>query len=98
MALGFLLSTAVAGFFWWKRKEVERAGVLAADPWVFATSGDQTNINRASDVQQDEQAEPTKPKKAAAKTATAKKAASKKGIAKKTASKKATAKKAEESS
>jgi hypothetical protein len=98
VALGFLLSTAVAGFFWWKRKEVERAGEIAADPWVFATSGNQSNMNRASDVQQDVQGEPTEPKKAAAKTATAKKTASKKATAKKAASKKATAKKAGDSS
>ncbi len=98
VALGFLISTAVAGFFWWKRKEVERAGAIAADPWVFATSSNQSTTNSASEVQQDEQGEPTKPKKAAAKTATAKKTAPKKATAKKTVSKKATAKKAGDSS
>ena len=33
LLLASLVGSAIAGFLWWKRKEVARANEIARDPW-----------------------------------------------------------------
>lgn len=59
-----LAGSAAAGFMWWKRREVSRAGAIAEDPWPSVVTETKT-ITPPIEVE-------TSPKKSTAKKSTAK--------------------------
>lgn len=43
-----VIGSAVAGFLWWKRKEVSRAGEISRDPWPSVINETRTEVSQES--------------------------------------------------
>ncbi|MCF8531161.1 MAG: hypothetical protein K9G05_06685 [Candidatus Nanopelagicales bacterium] len=65
-----LIGSAVAGFLWWKKREIARAQSVSADPWPQVVAETTTVVAPASTAQpasDSELQEPPAPSKPAAK-------------------------------